>query len=483
MAKITVSMIEQILLLIGGSKNIIVCGNCMTRLRLTLKDRQSIQMDDIKKIPGVMGVINGDDQLQIILGPGKAQTASEMMNALLNAEPQQGQTTTEQTDLRALASQNKQQRKAGQNSAIHNFLTKFATIFTPLIPGFIAAGLLLGIATLLQQTLVTDGVVQAAWLKGLIAYMKVFSVGLFTFLSILIGFNTQKAFGGTGVNGAIIASLFILRYVPEGTSGYYAGFSDFFGLVIDPRGNIIGVLLACILGAWIERQVRRFIPDNLDMILTSTITLLITGAITFVVIMPVGGELFKGMSWLFMHLNGNPFGTAILAGLFLIAVVFGIHQGFVPVYFALMDAQGFNSLFPILAMAGAGQVGAALALFVRSPKGSVLRTQIKGAIFPGFLGIGEPLIYGVTLPRLKPFVTACVGGAVGGFFIGLVAWMGLPVGLNTVFGPSGLVSIPLMTSAQGIYAGMLVYIAGILISYTAGFILTWLFGSKNVDLN
>ncbi|CNI45999.1 PTS system N-acetylmuramic acid transporter subunit IIBC [Yersinia rohdei] len=483
MAKITGATIEQILLCIGGSQNITVCGNCMTRLRLTLRDRQLIQHDNLKKIPGVMGVVNGDDQLQIILGPGKAQTASEMMNKVLSAEPQPTNGSADDINLQVLASQTKQQMKAKQKSAVHNFLTKFATIFTPLIPGFIAAGLLLGIATLLQQTLVLEGVTPSSWLVALIAYMKVFSIGLFTFLSILIGFNTQKAFGGTGVNGAIIASLFILRYVPEGTVGYYAGMENFFGLVIDPRGNIIGVLLACMAGAWIERQVRRFIPDNLDMILTSTITLLITGALTFVIIMPLGGELFKGMSWLFMHLNGNPFGTAILAGLFLIAVVFGIHQGFVPVYFALMDAQGFNSLFPILAMAGAGQVGAALALYARSSKGSVLRTQIKGAIFPGLLGIGEPLIYGVTLPRLKPFITACIGGAVGGFFIGLVAWMGLPVGLNTVFGPSGLVSIPLMTSTQGIFAGMLVYIAGLLISYFAGFILTWFFGYKNIDLS
>lgn len=89
MAKITVPMIEQILLLVGGSKNIIICGNCMTRLRLTLKDRQQIRLDELKKIPGVMGVVNGDDQLQVILGPGKAQTASEMMNALLTAQPQQ----------------------------------------------------------------------------------------------------------------------------------------------------------------------------------------------------------------------------------------------------------------------------------------------------------------------------------------------------------------------------------------------------------
>ncbi|MGC6230491.1 PTS N-acetylmuramic acid transporter subunit IIBC [Hafnia paralvei] len=482
MAKITDATIVQILTCVGGSQNIALCGNCMTRLRLTLHERSLVDHGELKKVPGVMGVIEGNDQLQIVLGPGKAQTASEMMNALLAQNHASQEREATPADLHTLAAANKQQLKSKQTSGFHSFLTKFATIFTPLIPGFIAAGLLLGIATLLQQTLVLEGSTAPLWLTGLIGYMKIFSMGLFTFLSILIGFNAQKAFGGTGVNGAIIASLFILRYSAEGTVGYYAGIDNFFGLVIDPRGNIIGVLLACIFGAWVERKVRKIIPDNLDMILTSSITLLITGAVTYVVIMPIGVELFKGMSWLFLHLNGNPFGTALLAGLFLIAVVFGIHQGFVPVYFALMDAQGFNSLFPILAMAGAGQVGAALALYLKAKPGSTLRLQIKGAIFPGLLGIGEPLIYGVTLPRLKPFITACFGGAVGGFFIGLVAYMGLPIGLNTVFGPSGLVSIPLMTSSQGIYAGIMVYIAGVFISYAAGFIFTLLFGCKNVDL-
>ncbi|EFE24818.1 hypothetical protein EDWATA_00151 [Edwardsiella tarda ATCC 23685] len=52
----------------------------------------------------------------------------------------------------------------------------------------------------------------------------------------------------------------------------------------------------------------------------------------------------------------------------------------------------------------------------------------------------------MTLSCVKPFVTACLGGAGGGFFIGRVVWLGLPVGLNTVFGPSGLLTIPLMTS-------------------------------------
>ncbi len=61
--------------------------------------------------------------------------------------------------------------------------------------------------------------------------------------------------------------------------------------------------------------------------------------------------------------------------------------------------------------------------------------------------------------------------------------LGLPVGLNTVFGPSGLVALPLMTSGSGIYAGMAVYVGGLAVSYLCGFVLTWLFGSKNVDLS
>ncbi|HDY8174471.1 TPA: PTS N-acetylmuramic acid transporter subunit IIBC [Vibrio vulnificus] len=486
MAKITQTMISQLLAAVGGSSNVSKCGNCMTRLRLTLANNGVADQAVIKQIPGVMGVVESDEQFQIILGPGKAQQAAELMNKLIesviNGDVQEQAMASDTNDLSSVAAEQKKQMKSKQTSAVQRFLSKFATIFTPLIPGFIAAGLLLGFATLLEQMFVLEQT-PSQFMLDLIAYMKVFGKGLFAFLSILIGYNAQQAFGGSGVNGAILASLFVLGYNPDATSGIYSGMSEFFGYTIDPRGNIIGVLLAAIIGAQVERKVREYMPDDLDMILTSVVTLLIMGVVTFVVIMPIGGELFKGMSWLFLNLNDNPLGAAILAGLFLISVVFGIHQGFVPVYFALMEAQGFNSLFPILAMAGGGQVGASLALYFKAKKDAVLRTQVKGAIIPGILGIGEPLIYGVTLPRVKPFVTACIGGAAGGFFIGLVSYLGLPVGLNTVFGPSGIVAIPLMTSHSGIFAGMAVFVVGLLISYVVGFLATHFFGSKDVDLS
>lgn len=491
MAKINKEMIARILTLVGGAKNVVQAGNCMTRLRLTLRSEGPTDVPAIRQIEGVLGVVVSDEQFQIILGPGRAQSAAEIMNLLLEEAalmPEEDPVSdpapaSESESLADIASAKKQELKGKQTGRVQKFLAKFATIFTPLIPGFIAVGLLLGFATLAEQLFVLENAHPNATLVDIISYMKVFSKGMFTFLSILIGYNTQKAFGGSGVNGAIIASLFILGYNPQATVGFYSGITDFFGHGIDPRGNIIGVLIAAILGAWVEKQVRKIMPANLDMILTSAVTLLIMGAITFTIIMPIGGYLFTGMSWLFLHLNGNPFGSAVLAGLFLLAVMFGVHQGFVPVYFALMEAQGFNSLFTILSMAGAGQVGAALALYYRAKHGALLRTQIKGAIIPGLLGVGEPLIYGVTLPRMKPFITACLGGACGGFFIGLVAWLGLPVGLNTVFGPSGLVALPLMTSHSGIYAGMAIYAAGLAVAYIFGFLLTWLFGSKNIDLS
>lgn len=281
MAKISQTMISQILAAVGGSGNVNKCGNCMTRLRLTLANNGVADQATLKQIPGVMGVVESDEQFQIILGPGKAQQAADLMNQLIesiisgNAQPIEA---NDSQDLSSVAAAQKKQMKSKQTSAVQRFLSKFATIFTPLIPGFIAAGLLLGFATLLEQIYVVDQT-PSQFMLDLIAYMKVFGKGLFAFLSILIGYNAQQAFGGSGMNGAILASLFVLGYNPDATSGIYSGMSEFFGYTIDPRGNIIGVLLAAIIGAQVERKVREYMPDDLDMILTSVVTLLIMGVV------------------------------------------------------------------------------------------------------------------------------------------------------------------------------------------------------------
>lgn len=121
----------------------------------------------------------------------------------------------------------------------------------------------------------------------------------------------------------------------------------------------------------IEKGYRKFVPSVVDTVVTPTLVLITLLALNFALIIPVSGYVFTAVSFMFKNLYGNPFGTALLAGMFLITVVFGIHQGFVPVYAAIMadtkaegavPAAGVNGLFPVLALAGAAQVGMAIAL-------------------------------------------------------------------------------------------------------------------------
>ena len=138
MAKITEALLRDILQAVGGAQNIAACGHCMTRLRLTLNHPEQVDLARLKSLPGVLGVIDSEAQLQIVLGPGKAQTAAEVMQSLLTQDETALAPQNETPELSQLAAQQKQQLKAKQTSGVHQFLSRFATIFTPLIPGFIA---------------------------------------------------------------------------------------------------------------------------------------------------------------------------------------------------------------------------------------------------------------------------------------------------------------------------------------------------------
>lgn len=163
---------------------------------------------------------------------------------------------------------------------------------------------------------------------------------------------------------------------------------------------------------------------------------------------------------------GGPIVGAILAGFFLPLVMLGLHQGLTPIHLELINTIGNTPLLPVLAMAGAGQVGAAIAIFVKTKNGK-LKNVIKGALPAGFLGIGEPLIYGVTLPLGRPFISSCLGAAVGGAF---QAWMGTAA---RAVGVSGLPLMALIDDNR-----ILIYIFGLIITYTAGFLITYFWGFK-----
>ena len=79
------------------------------------------------------------------------------------------------------------------------------------------------------------------------------------------------------------------------------------------------------------------------------------------------------------------------------------------------------------------------------------------------VGVGSPLLYGVTLPLGRPFVTACLGGA----FI-------MACGVASYgWGASGLLGIPMMGAGPVGTKGMPLYCVGLAISCVMGFVLTF----------
>lgn len=467
-----ITKIKEILPLIGGVENIRSYSSCMTRLRLSIIDYNRVLKNELSAVEGILGIKENGDELQLIFGPGKCKKAYNALDEIMQSAGNKEEINRkEDKDFSDAIKESKQNVKAKRTTAFQGFMSKFSNIFVPLIPGFIACGLLAGIAGLMKEFGVNPEIQ---------SYLKVFNQSLTSFMLIMIGYNATLAFGGTGVIGGILAGLFKLTYIAKGTSGM----ESFFGLGIDPRGGLIGVLITCILAAYVENLIRKYFSwEHTDIITTPILTLVIMSIFTFIVIMPISYIMFIVMNNLFLKLNGSVIGSGVLAALFLPAVLMGVHQGFVPVYQGLVSSIGMNTLFPILAMAGAGQVGASLALYVKAGKNSKLRKNIRGAIIPGFLGIGEPLIYGVTLPRVKPFFTSMAAGGIGGIYIGILAKIGYSFGLNTVFGASGLLGSFAMTSNNGAMIAIGLYISALIVTYIAGFILTYLFGCKDVDLS
>ncbi|MGE6631821.1 PTS transporter subunit EIIC [Bacillus sp. NPDC077027] len=434
---------ENILALCGGPDNITSHTHCMTRLRITPVDNEKIKTAEIKKIDGVIGVVEAES-LQIILGTGVVNQVSNAFEKLL--------LNSKQFDLKSEADKNKQAISQKNRTPFKLFLRRIASIFIPIIPALVASGLITGI---------TKAIVQAGWLdqKSQIAIiLTVIGSGLFAYLGILVGSNAAKEFGGSPALGALAGILII--------NPASADITLFGASILPGRGGLIGVLLAAIFMALIETRIRRTVPQSLDIIVTPTITLLITGIVTYVIFMPVGGfisdTITSGLTYL-LNMGGIVAGF-ILGATFLPLVVTGLHQGLTPIHMELINSIGDDPLLPILAMGGAGQVGAAFAIYLKTKK-KKLKRAIAGGLPSGMLGIGEPLIFGVTLPLGRPFLTACLGAGIGGAFQSAFQIA------TTSIGVSGLPLTFLVHTHQ-----IVLYLIGLLIAYVAGFIFTFLFG-------
>ncbi|HGZ9111436.1 TPA: PTS transporter subunit EIIC [Staphylococcus aureus] len=464
---------ERIIAAVGGMDNIDSVMNCMTRVRIKVLDENKVDDQELRHIDGVMGVIH-DERIQVVVGPGTvnkvANHMAELSGVKLGDRIPHNHNDSEKMDYKSYAADkakaNKEAHKAKQkNGKLNKVLKSIANIFIPLIPAFIGAGLIGGIAAVLSNLMVA-GYISGAWITQLITVFNVIKDGMLAYLAIFTGINAAKEFGATPGLGGVIGGTTLLT----GIAGKNILMNVFTGEPLQPgQGGIIGVIFAVWILSIVEKRLHKIVPNAIDIIVTPTIALLIVGLLTIFIFMPLAGFVSDSLVSVVNGIIsiGSVFSGFIIGASFLPLVMLGLHHIFTPIHIEMINQSGATYLLPIAAMAGAGQVGAALALWVRCKRNTTLRNTLKGALPVGFLGIGEPLIYGVTLPLGRPFLTACIGGGIGGAVIGGIGHIGAKA-----IGPSGVSLLPLIS--DNMYLG---YIAGLLAAYAGGFVCTYLFGT------
>ena len=452
---------QEIYDILGGKENIISNAVCMTRLRV--KTKNEVDLEKLKKVDDILNVVNAET-LQIVLGPGKVNAVGDEFSKLSGIA-----LGFSDSNVKDVASENKKANKQKYNGPVQRFLQKIANIFVPLLPGIIASGLIMGLTNVINVA--TKNAYNTVWW-----FAAIRSIGfvMFGYLAIYVGMNAAKEFGGTAVLGGIMGSIFITNPVlplllkVEDKSAVILPFT---GKPFAPgMGGLLASLFMGIIVAYLEKKIRKTVPVMLDTFFTPLLTLIIGVFIALIIIQPlwtvVTGFIFAILDFTYKKLG--ILGGYILAAGFLPLVSVGLDQALTPIHTLLNDptgpTKGINYLLPILMMAGGGQVGAGIAIYIKT-KNQRLKNMVRDSIPVGILGIGEPLMYAVTLPLGKPFITACLGSGIGGVLAVLFH-------LGTISqGVSGLFGLLIVVPGSWIY-----FIIAMLGAYVGGFMLTYLFG-------
>ena len=452
---------KEIYDILGGKENIISNAVCMTRLRV--KVRGDADVEKLKKVDGVLNVVEAET-LQIVLGPGKVNSVGDEFSKLTGMPLGFSDNNVED-----VAKENKKANKQKHNGPVQRFLQKIANIFVPLLPGIIAAGLVMGLTNVVN--VMTKNAYSTVWW---FAAIRSIGFAMFGYLAIYVGMNAAKEFGGTAVLGGIMGSIFVanpalpLLLKVEDKNAVILPFT---GKPFAPgMGGLLASLFMGIIVAYLEKKVRKIVPVMLDTFFTPLLTLIIGVFIALIIIQPLGTAVTAGIFNIldFAYNKLGILGGYILAAGFLPLVSVGLHQALTPIHVLLNDptgpTKGINYLLPILMMAGGGQVGAGIAIYVKT-KSKKLKTMVRDALPVGILGIGEPLMYAVTLPLGKPFITACLGSGIGGLLAALFHLGTISQGVSGLFG--------LLIVVPGTWIHFIIAMLG---AYVGGFALTYFFG-------
>lgn len=401
---------EKILELVGGPENITALTHCITRLRLTIKDLNNVDEEEIKKLPGVMGTNYVETQYQIILGP-------KVADVFLEFEPLVG--LGKQT--------NDHQEKKKLGSLI---LDTFTGIFTPILPAIIGAGLLKGILL----GLMFANVVSAD--SDMYKWLMLFSDAAYYFMPFLLAVSTATHFKCNRYLAVVVAGIILhpdlVSMLSDGTTHYLLGipvYSASYGSTVLP------IILTIIVMSYIEKFFAKIVPSILRTILVPLLTIFVTGVLVLVAIGPIGSIIsdILASNFLNFYINYGFIAGAIFSGLFPLMVLLGIHNGFTPVMVQSISSYGVEYLMGLNVSSNSAQAGATFAVFLKT-KNKDFKSLAGTAALNAILGITEPALYGITTKLKRPLIGVCIGGAVGGAIAGLFHVTATGMGTGPIIG-------------------------------------------------
>ena len=465
------SVAQRVLKDVGGAGNIVAAAHCATRLRLVLKNQDKVDQAAIDNDEDLKGSFLNAGQFQIIVGPGDV---NEVHKHLIAA----GAPEASKDDLKEIASK--------QGNIVSRFIKTIADIFVPLIPVLVGGGMLMALNSLLTSKGIfgPQAVIELfpEW-ADFADIVNLLSAAPFAFLPVLVGFSATKVFGGNPYLGLTMGAAMVSPALMNGynVAASLAGaegtdpmkYWNLFGLQVQQagyQGTVLPIMLVAFILSHIEKFFHKVLKGTIDFIFTPTLTILITGFLTFLLVGPpmfqLGTWLGEGINWLYTV--AGPLGGLIFGTFYAFIVMTGMHQAFPPIEMSLW-ATGGSFIFVVASMSNVAQ-GAAAAGVALTTKNKKIKGIASAAAPSAFLGITEPAMFGVNLALRWPFYIAIVSAGIGSMVTSI---LGIKAGK---LGAAGYLGFPSIEATVG--AGIPGFLGCLVLTTIIAFVASFIWGKK-----
>ena len=465
------SVAQRVLKDVGGAGNIVAAAHCATRLRLVLKNQDKVDQAAIDNDEDLKGSFLNAGQFQIIVGPGDV---NEVHKHLIAA----GAPEASKDELKEIASK--------QGNIVSRFIKTIADIFVPLIPVLVGGGMLMALNSVLTSKDIFGPesfiAMHPEW-ADFADIVNLLSAAPFAFLPVLVGFSATKVFGGNPYLGLTMGAAMVSPALMNGykVAASLAGaegadpmkYWNLFGLQVQQagyQGTVLPIMLVAFILANIEKFFHKVLKGTIDFIFTPTLTILITGFLTFIL---VGPPMFAAGTWLGESINwlytvAGPLGGLIFGTAYAFIVMTGMHQAFPPIEMSLW-ATGGSFIFVVASMSNVAQ-GAAAAGVALTTKNKKIKGVATASAPSAFLGITEPAMFGVNLALRWPFYIAIVSAGIGAMAASI---------LNVkakALGAAGYIGFPSINASVG--AGWAGFFGCLVLTTVIAFVASFIWGKK-----